>query len=159
MFGRRGTGGSQIAWISSILVLNTRWSWYVQYLIFNANNIRFEPRLNKSNRFFVHTGGVAILSKQMPYNVVSNLNDEEMDDEGRIMTAEYSKFYLVCVYVPNAGKKLVNLDRRLRWNKLFEAHVTALKAKKPVIICGDMNVAHDEIGEWKILFFLFIKMF
>lgn len=83
----------------------------------------------------------------MPYSVETNLNDEEMDDEGRIITAEYSKFYLVCVYVPNAGRSLVNLDRRMRWNKLFEKHVTTLKAKKPVIICGDMNVAHDEIGE------------
>lgn len=86
----------------------------------------------------------------MPYSVEKNLNDEEMDEEGRIITAEYSKFYLVCVYVPNAGRKLVNLDRRLRWNKLFENHVTTLKAQKPVVICGDMNVAHEEIGEFKI---------
>lgn len=94
-----------------------------------------------------HTGGVAILSKHMPYSVEQNLDDEEMDKEGRIITAEYSKFYLVCVYVPNAGSKLVNLDRRLRWNQLFDEHITELKAKKPVIICGDMNVAHEEIGK------------
>lgn len=87
----------------------------------------------------------------MPYSVEENLNDEEMDQEGRIITAEYSKFYLVCVYVPNAGRKLVNLDRRLRWNQLFEKHVTALKEKKPVVICGDMNVAHEEIGELNVL--------
>lgn len=93
----------------------------------------------------------------MPYNVESNLNDEEMDDEGRIITAEYSKFYLICVYVPNAGRKLVNLDRRMRWNELFEAHVTALKQKKPVIICGDMNVAHEEIGEWKFHLISYFK--
>lgn len=98
-----------------------------------------------------HTGGVAILSKQMPREVELNLNDDEMDEEGRIITAEYSKFYLVCVYVPNAGRKLVNLDRRLRWNKLFDAHITALRAKKPVVICGDMNVAHEEIGKWKFV--------
>lgn len=67
----------------------------------------------------------------MPYNVDKFLGDAEMDEEGRIITAEYSKFYLVCVYVPNAGRKLVNLDRRLRWNKLFEKHVNDLKAKKP----------------------------
>lgn len=91
-------------------------------------------------------GGVAILSKQMPYNVEKNIGDEEMDEEGRIITAEYAKFFLVCVYVPNAGRKLINLDRRLRWNKMFEDHLTELKAKKPVIICGDMNVAHEEIG-------------
>lgn len=82
----------------------------------------------------------------MPYNVEKNIGDEEMDEEGRIITAEYSKFYLVCVYVPNAARGLVNLDRRLRWNKLFEEHVTKLKENKPVVICGDMNVAHEEIG-------------
>ncbi|XP_031617535.1 recombination repair protein 1 [Contarinia nasturtii] len=90
-------------------------------------------------------GGVAILSKMMPYHVDNNIGDEEMDEEGRIITAEYSKFILVCVYVPNAGRKLVNLERRMRWNTLFENHVNKLKAKKPVIICGDMNVAHEEI--------------
>lgn len=95
-------------------------------------------------------GGVAILSKVMPYNVENNLGDEEMDEEGRIITADYSKFYLVCVYVPNAGRGLVNLDRRLRWNKMFEEHVAKLKEKKPVIICGDMNVAHEEIGKAQI---------
>lgn len=100
---------------------------------------------------YAFTGGVAILSKQMPREVEKNLNDAEMDEEGRIITAEFSKFYLVCVYVPNAARGLVNLDRRLRWNKLFDAHVTALKEKKPVIICGDMNVAHEEIGEWKLV--------
>lgn len=86
----------------------------------------------------------------MPYSVEQNLDDEEMDKEGRIITAEYSKFYLVCVYVPNSSRQLINLELRMRWNKLFEAHVTALKAKKPVIICGDMNVAHDEIGKLNI---------
>lgn len=96
-------------------------------------------------------GGVAILSKMMPYNVEKNIGDEEMDEEGRIITAEYSKFFLVCVYVPNAGRQLVNLDRRLRWNKMFEQHVTKLKEKKPVIICGDMNVAHEEIGMFRVM--------
>lgn len=98
-------------------------------------------------------GGVAILSKIMPYSVEPNLGNEEMDEEGRIITAEYSKFFLVCVYVPNAGRKLVNLDRRLRWNKLFQEHVAILKEKKPVVICGDMNVAHEEIG--KLVFRIF----
>lgn len=91
-------------------------------------------------------GGVAILSKQMPYHIEKNLGDAEMDEEGRIITAEYSKFFLICVYVPNAGRGLVNMERRLRWNKLFEEHVNKLKAKKPVVIVGDMNVAHSEIG-------------
>lgn len=91
-------------------------------------------------------GGVAILTKQMAYNIEYNIGDEELDEEGRIITAEYSKYYLICVYVPNAGRGLKTLDLRLRWNKLFEQHVSKLKAKKPVIICGDMNVAHNEIG-------------
>lgn len=92
-------------------------------------------------------GGVAILSKPMPYSIQNNIGDEQMDDEGRIITAEYSKFFLVCVYVPNAGRELKNMDRRMRWNKLFENHVNNLKARKPVIIIGDMNVAHNEIGK------------
>lgn len=92
-------------------------------------------------------GGVALYSKKMPYNIENNIGDDEMDEEGRIITAEYSKFYLVGVYVPNAGRKLVNLDRRLRWNKMFEQHVNKLKAIKPVAIVGDMNVAHNEIGK------------
>lgn len=91
--------------------------------------------------------GVAILSKNLAHNVEYGLGDEDMDDEGRIITAEYEKFYLICVYVPNAGRKLVTLPRRLRWNKLFEQHVAKLNEKKPVIICGDMNVAHTEIGK------------
>lgn len=95
-------------------------------------------------------GGVALLTRKMPYNVDINLGDAEMDEEGRIITADYTKFYLVCVYVPNAARGLVNLDRRLRWNKLFEAHVNKLKQSKPVIICGDMNVAHNEIGKFLI---------
>lgn len=99
-------------------------------------------------------GGVAILSKAMPYSIEKNIGDEEMDAEGRIITAEYSKFYLVSVYVPNAARKLENLDRRLRWNKLFDEHINKLKAKKPVIICGDMNVAHEEIGKKRINFSL-----
>lgn len=92
-------------------------------------------------------GGVAIYSKIMPYNVENGLGDPEMDEEGRIITAEYEKFYLICVYVPNAGRKLATMPRRLKWNKMFEEHVQKLDKKKPVIICGDMNVAHQEIGE------------
>lgn len=93
-------------------------------------------------------GGVGILSKTLAHHVVYGLDDEEMDHEGRIITAEFEKFYLICVYVPNAGNKLVNLPRRLRWNKLFENHVTNLNRMKPVIIAGDMNVAHTEIGKY-----------
>lgn len=73
-------------------------------------------------------------------------DDPEMDQEARLITAEYTKFYLVCVYVPNAGRKLVNLQKRLTWDAKFQDYVESLNGKKPVIICGDMNVAHHEIG-------------
>lgn len=83
----------------------------------------------------------------MPYNVEYGLGDEEMDKEGRLLTAEYSKFFLVCVYVPNSGRKLVTLPKRLRWNMLFEEYLRKLNDMKPVIVCGDMNVSHLEIGK------------
>lgn len=82
----------------------------------------------------------------MPYEITHGLNDTEMDSEVRLITAEYNKYFVLCVYVPNAGRKLVNLEKRKKWDTLFQAYVTALDKKKPVIICGDMNVAHEEIG-------------
>lgn len=82
----------------------------------------------------------------MPYNVEYGLGDKELDGEGRLITAEYSKFYLVCVYVPNSGRKLVTLPKRMRWNILFEEYLGKLNQKKPVIVCGDLNVSHLEIG-------------
>uniref|UniRef100_A0A182QQ96 DNA-(apurinic or apyrimidinic site) endonuclease n=1 Tax=Anopheles farauti TaxID=69004 RepID=A0A182QQ96_9DIPT len=89
--------------------------------------------------------GVAIYSKKMPIHVVYGLGDEEQDQDGRLLTAEYEKFFLVCVYVPNAGKKLVTLPKRMRWDEKFHQYLRGLDAKKPVILCGDMNVAHEEI--------------
>lgn len=83
----------------------------------------------------------------MPMSVEYGLNDAEQDVDARILTAEFEKFYLVNAYVPNAGNKLVTLPKRLRWNKIFEEYITKLDQKKPVIICGDMNVAHEEIGK------------
>lgn len=82
----------------------------------------------------------------MPYNVEYGLGDESLDNEGRLITAEFSKFFLISVYVPNSGRKLVNLSKRMRWNVLFMEHMKKLNAKKPVIVCGDMNVSHLEIG-------------
>lgn len=83
----------------------------------------------------------------MPYNVDYGLDDAEQDEDARIVTAEYMKFFVVCVYVPNSGRKLVTLPKRLRWNKLFLAHLLKLNERKPVIVCGDMNVSHTEIGK------------
>ncbi|KAH8283502.1 hypothetical protein KR018_004187 [Drosophila ironensis] len=89
--------------------------------------------------------GVAIYSKIMPIHVEYGIKNEEFDDVGRMITAEYEKFYLINVYVPNSGRKLVNLEPRMRWEKLFQQHVQRLDALKPVVICGDMNVSHMPI--------------
>lgn len=83
----------------------------------------------------------------MPYDVTYGINDAEMDKDARLITAEYTKFYLLCVYVPNAGRGLVNLEKRMRWDQLFRTYLTDLNGKKPVIVCGDLNVAHQEIGK------------
>eukprot|EP00088_Acartia_fossae_P013940 TRINITY_DN1738_c0_g1_i2.p1 TRINITY_DN1738_c0_g1~~TRINITY_DN1738_c0_g1_i2.p1 ORF type:complete len:230 (-),score=72.60 TRINITY_DN1738_c0_g1_i2:373-999(-) len=89
--------------------------------------------------------GVALLSKEKPITVEYGFNDSEHDDEGRLITAEYPTFYLVTTYVPNAGRKLVTLDKRMDWDPKFRKHLQELDAKKPVIVCGDLNVAHKEI--------------
>lgn len=89
--------------------------------------------------------GVGIYTTKLAMNVKYGLQNEELDDEGRIITAEYEQFYLICTYVPNAGRKLVTMPKRLRWNEEFLKHVKELDKKKPVIICGDMNVSHKEI--------------
>lgn len=89
--------------------------------------------------------GVAIYSKIMPINVEYGIGDKEFDVAGRIITAEYEKFFLINVYVPNSGRKLVNLEDRMRWEILFQKHVQKLNERKPLIICGDMNVSHQEI--------------
>lgn len=97
--------------------------------------------------------GVGLLSKEKPLSIVHGLA-KEFDSEGRIITAEYDKFYLICTYVPNSGRGLVTLPKRLEWNKSFRKHVKKLDSKKPVVICGDMNVSHLEIGRCCNLFCL-----
>ncbi|XP_013185585.2 DNA-(apurinic or apyrimidinic site) endonuclease [Amyelois transitella] len=89
--------------------------------------------------------GVGIYTTKLAMNVQYGLQDEELDSEGRIITAEYEHFYLICTYVPNAGRNLVTLPKRLKWNEEFRKFVKDLDKKKPVIICGDMNVSHEEI--------------
>lgn len=89
--------------------------------------------------------GTAILTKTEPLTVTYDMNIEEHDQEGRVITAEYSQFFLVTVYVPNAGEGLKRLDYREKWNNDFTNYVVTLQAKKPVIVCGDLNVAHREI--------------
>jgi exodeoxyribonuclease-3 len=89
--------------------------------------------------------GTTILSKSEPIQVTCDMNVEEHDQEGRVMTAEFADFYLVTVYVPNAGEGLKRLDYRERWDDDFRKYLVSLKDKKPVIVCGDLNVAHQPI--------------
>lgn len=87
----------------------------------------------------------ALLSKDLPKSVVPDMNITEHDQEGRVITAEFDDFYLVTVYVPNSGRGLVRLDYRRRWNQDFLAFLKKLEKNKPVIVCGDLNVAHQAI--------------
>lgn len=92
--------------------------------------------------------GTAILTKKEPINVIYglNINNEEYDDEGRVITCEFSKFFLIHVYTPNSGEALARLDYRTTiWDNMFLKYIHKLKEIKKVIICGDLNVAHTEI--------------
>lgn len=89
--------------------------------------------------------GTAIFTKHTPITVAYGLGIDEHDHEGRVVTLEMDEFYLVCVYVPNAQDGLRRLDYRMKWEDDFRAYVSQLDKVKPVIICGDMNVAHTEI--------------
>jgi exodeoxyribonuclease III len=89
--------------------------------------------------------GTAILTKVAPKEVTCDMNLEEHDQEGRVMTAEFPEFFLVTVYVPNAGDGLKRLDYREKWDNDFRNYLVSLQQKKPVIACGDFNVAHQPI--------------
>lgn len=89
--------------------------------------------------------GVAMLCKTEPINVTYGIGKEEHDKEGRVITAEFEKFFLVTAYVPNASKGLVRLDYRKTWDVDFRSYLSDLDEKKPVVLCGDLNVAHQEI--------------
>nr|XP_002123983.3 DNA-(apurinic or apyrimidinic site) lyase-like [Ciona intestinalis] len=89
--------------------------------------------------------GVGLFSKVKPLEVKFGIGVEEHDQEGRTITAEYDKFYLVSTYVPNAQRGLKRLEYRLKWNSDFLAYIKSLDEKKPVVLCGDMNVSHHEI--------------
>lgn len=90
--------------------------------------------------------GTTIMTKGIePLSITCDMNIEEHDQEGRVMTAEFNDFFLVTVYTPNAGEGLKRLDYREKWDVDFRNYVTGLQVKKPVIICGDLNVAHQPI--------------
>ncbi|PCK09033.1 MAG: exodeoxyribonuclease III [Alteromonadaceae bacterium] len=89
--------------------------------------------------------GTAILTKQEPIQVTFDIGIEEHDQEGRVCTAEYEHFYLVDVYTPNSGSELKRLPYRQQWDAVFLAYLKELETRKPVILCGDLNVAHTDI--------------
>ena len=89
--------------------------------------------------------GTAILTRMEPLTVSYGLGIPEHDTEGRVITCEFSAFYLVTVYTPNAQDGLRRIDYRMQWDDAFRDYLLALDRKKPVIVCGDMNVAHQEI--------------
>ena len=89
--------------------------------------------------------GTAIFTKHEPIGVSYGIGVEELDNEGRVITLEYPGFYLVTCYTPNARRELARLDHRLRWEDAFRDYLSGLDEKKPVILCGDLNVAHQEI--------------
>ena len=89
--------------------------------------------------------GVAVFTKQEPLSVAYGIGVEEHDHEGRVITLEFPEFYYVTVYTPNSQQENARLAYRMEWEDAFRAYVSALDAKKPVVICGDLNVAHNEI--------------
>ena len=89
--------------------------------------------------------GTAILARQQPLSVAFGMGSELHDHEGRLITLEYEGFYLVTVYTPNSQRELTRLNYRMCWEEDFRMYLARLDEKKPVIVCGDMNVAHQEI--------------
>ena len=89
--------------------------------------------------------GTAIFTKHKPLNVTYGIDIDEHDHEGRVITLEMDDFYLVTVYTPNSQDGLRRLEYRMKWEDDFQAYLHKLDEKKPVIVCGDMNVAHQEI--------------
>lgn len=89
--------------------------------------------------------GTALFSKQEPLSVRLGLGIEDHDQEGRVITAEFEDYYVITVYTPNSKRELERLDYRMVWEDDFRAYLKGLEATKPVIVCGDLNVAHQEI--------------
>lgn len=89
--------------------------------------------------------GTAVFTKIEPRSVSYGIDIEEHDNEGRVITLEYDDFYLVNVYTPNSQRELARLDYRMKWEDDFKSYLKGLESRKPVILCGDLNVAHKEI--------------
>ena len=89
--------------------------------------------------------GTAIFTRREPMSVAYGIGIEEHDQEGRVITLEFAEFYLVTVYTPNSQSELARLDYRMRWEDAFLSYLKGLGEKKPIVFCGDLNVAHKEI--------------
>ena len=89
--------------------------------------------------------GTAIYTRVKPLSVSNDIGIDEHDHEGRVITMEFDDFYLVCVYVPNSQDELKRLTYRMKWEDDFRSYVSGLAEKKGVVICGDLNVAHNDI--------------
>ena len=89
--------------------------------------------------------GTAILTRKSPQNVIMDMGIEEHDQEGRVIAAEFPRYWLVTVYTPNSGNELKRLDYRQQWDRDFLAYLKSLEETKPVVVCGDLNVAHTDI--------------
>ena len=89
--------------------------------------------------------GTAVFTRIKPLSITNGIGIEEHDQEGRVITAEYDNFYLVCCYTPNSQRELARLEYRMTWEDAFRNYLLELDKKKPVILCGDLNVAHQEI--------------
>jgi len=106
--------------------------------------------LSNYNQYFNYAirkgySGTAVFSKKEPINVSYGIGIEEHDQEGRVITLEFEKFYLVNCYTPNSGRELARLEYRMIWEEEFKQYLKKLDKTKPVILCGDLNVAHKEI--------------
>jgi exodeoxyribonuclease-3 len=118
-----------------------------------ANDVQVREALAQLSGYEIYTNsaekpgysGTAVLTKMKPLQVTNGIGIAEHDNQGRTITAEYEQFYLVNTYVPNSGQDLVKLDYRMAWDKALLEYLLKLEKKKPVIWCGDMNVAHQAI--------------
>lgn len=111
---------------------------------------QFEPELSGYESYWSFAerkgySGTAVFTRCTPLAVTTGIGAAEHDTEGRVVTLEFDGFFLVCVYTPNSQDGLRRLDYRMAWEDAFRAYLCGLDAKKPVVVCGDMNVAHREI--------------
>ena len=118
-----------------------------------AQGHQVEETLKLQNGFHIYSNsankpgysGTAVISKVKPVNVTKGLNIEEHDTEGRVLCLEYESFFLINVYVPNSGSELKRLGYRQGWDKAFLKYLKDLEKVKPVVVCGDLNVAHKPV--------------